>query len=304
MKKKELKEMIYTRAFLKSETTVEDGLDYLRQHKLQFVPIIHENRLHSMACLNRLQQALASPYGWSLLAKKPIFSVDFPKPLVFSLDYPWIDLLKRVLSRPKENVYDDIAIVHEKKYLGLISVRNLMMGQVQDYEKQMDKILQQKELLKKTIATYLVDQEGGDSEQKMRQVLKTAQKLESLDMHRNIDSPDQVKLQGQIDQFSCTDLVQLIFQGHKTGRLEIQALDLGTTYAIYFDQGAITHAEGGGEMSKTALWSALHCKKGDFVFYYDQVYPIRTIEEDPMLLLIEGCRLLDESLARESSDVG
>lgn len=301
MKKKELKELIYSRAILPSTTSVEECVEFLRKHQLQYVPVVHEQKIHSLVCLNRLQKSLATPYGWSLLAKKSIYSMDFAKPLVFSLDHSWIEMVKRVVSRPLEQAYDDLVIVHEKKYLGMVSVRGLMIGQVRDYEKQIDKIHQQKELLKKTIATYLVDHSKSDDfDEKMRQVLKTAQKLESLELRKGLDEQDQVKLQGQMDQFSCADLVQLIFQGHKTGRLEIVAHDLQATFSIFFDHGLISHAEGALEMGKTAFFAALHCKIGDFVFYYDQHYPLRTIEEDPMYLLIEGCRLLDEAKQAEA----
>lgn len=300
MKKKILKDLVYSRAWLPSSATVEEVLQYLRDHQLNYVPIVHDRHIFALVCLNRLQQALASPYGWSLLSKKSIYSMDLPKPLIFSVEGDWIDLLKMVINRPNDVAYDDVVLVHERKYLGLVSVRQLMIQQVKDHEKQMDKIVRQKELLKKTIATYLIDpaKESEEFDEKMRVVLKTAQKLESLDLHRKMDAVEEIQLSGQLDLFSCTDLIQLVVQGHKTGRLEIRPQQIDLEYSIFFEEGRITHAEGAGEIGKLAVWASLQCKKGDFVFYYDQSYPIHTIEEDPMHLLIEGCRMLDEYQSR------
>jgi hypothetical protein len=107
-----------------------------------------------------------------------------------------------------------------------------------------------------------------------------------------------IKLRGHIDAFNVVELVQLLVQGKKTGRLDLlEYKEENPFYTVYIDKGSISHAEGNGASGKSALWKALKISKGKFIFHYNLQSATISIHEDPMFLLMESCRLQDEDAA-------
>ncbi|MGB7566556.1 MAG: DUF4388 domain-containing protein, partial [Chitinivibrionales bacterium] len=66
-------------------------------------------------------------------------------------------------------------------------------------------------------------------------------------------------------------------------------------YSMYLDKGIISHAEGNGNTGKSALWKALKITEGKFIFHYNLLPAVTTIQDDPNFLLMEACRLQDEA---------
>jgi len=63
----------------------------------------------------------------------------------------------------------------------------------------------------------------------------------------------------------------------------------------YLEKGAIVQAEGAGDTGHSALWKAFGTDKGDFSFIFGLKTIQKTITENPLYLLMEACRRIDES---------
>ena len=90
------------------------------------------------------------------------------------------------------------------------------------------------------------------------------------------------------------DIVQVLFHGRKTGRLNIRSA--GRNGEIHFSAGAIHHALTGGLTGVEAFYALLKLSDGDFALDPSFVPPTRVINESSEALLLEGMRRLDEGL--------
>ncbi len=108
-------------------------------------------------------------------------------------------------------------------------------------------------------------------------------------------------LQGQLDECCVFDVVQLLVQTAKTGRLELYPEGMGThavPCTVFVHGGNIVHAETGIDGGHSALWKALRITKGEFSFFSGEPAGVTTtIRENPMMLLMEACRKQDEEAA-------
>jgi Domain of unknown function (DUF4388) len=107
-------------------------------------------------------------------------------------------------------------------------------------------------------------------------------------------------LQGQLDECCVLDVVQLLVQTAKTGRLELYPEGRGAQAVpctVFVHAGNIVHAETGVDGGHSALWKALRITKGEFSFFSGEHTGAITIRENPMMLLLEACRKQDEEAA-------
>jgi hypothetical protein len=95
------------------------------------------------------------------------------------------------------------------------------------------------------------------------------------------------------------DLIQLYALSRARGSLRIaRGAELG---AIWFDEGAIAHAECDGLKGADAVYRLLTWQGGTFSMAPGAEPPARTIQVSWQELLVEGCRLMDESQRDEAA---
>jgi hypothetical protein len=105
-------------------------------------------------------------------------------------------------------------------------------------------------------------------------------------------SGDSVELQGAIREFSVPDVVQFLCGQGKTGRL---ALALAPSEgSIFFDEGAVVHAEVAGREGEEAFFELMSRKEGSFEFVPGQRSAKKSIRNHTTILLLEGARRSDE----------
>jgi hypothetical protein len=295
-------DLIYTNSLIESTVPVCEVIDFFKTFTQNFIAIVENERICGIVCKDRLTITMASKYGWALYANKPISSLMDPNPLICDGNQDITDLLRQVVLRPAETVYDDIIVSVNDIFAGLVSVKHLMISQLNDYDYKMQELQYQQAVLQKTISSYLLDQNVKPEhwQKKVDAIVITATNIEKLEEENaNVrDLEQKIKLQGMLDAFSVIDLVQLFVQGMKTGLLEISA---GAQYNekhvkvyIYFSQGTIFHAEDAQGKGVSALFRALKIFQGCFTFYYDSTTKAVTIEDNPMALLLEACKTFDE----------
>lgn len=98
---------------------------------------------------------------------------------------------------------------------------------------------------------------------------------------------------GEISLPLLPDLIQIYTVSMATGALTIRSgSERGT---IWFDRGEIVHAVCGEERGERAVYEMLHWNDGVFALDSGARAPERTISASWQNVLMEGCRLLDES---------
>ena len=99
---------------------------------------------------------------------------------------------------------------------------------------------------------------------------------------------------GSLTQMSLPDVVQILANGRRSGRLIIRAR--GTQGEVHFGEGKIHDARFGDHASERAFYAMLRLTEGDFSFDPGFEPGERVIQTSPEGLLLEGMRRLDEGI--------
>lgn len=103
---------------------------------------------------------------------------------------------------------------------------------------------------------------------------------------------------GTLGLFSLVDLFQLLTASKRTGRLVV---DHPSGIArVYFDKGAIVHAEFGELTGENAVYALFLDEQGAFEFRLGLPAPARTVETSTENLILEAIRRLDEGRRDET----
>lgn len=100
------------------------------------------------------------------------------------------------------------------------------------------------------------------------------------------------KLRGRLESFNLSEIVQTVTLGCKTGMLTLRNGRLKGR--IWFEEGKARHAETGEACGEQAFITMVGWASGDFVLLDGKRTDRRTLDQDAMLLVMEGLRQLDE----------
>jgi CheY-like chemotaxis protein len=107
--------------------------------------------------------------------------------------------------------------------------------------------------------------------------------------------------QGRIEVFGAPALLQMCSQGRLTGLFTALAEDAANTVTVMgFREGAIISATAGTASGARGVYAFLGWEKGSFEFTPGEPGPGEPLAQSVEHLLLEGCRLLDESRKGEA----
>ena len=109
------------------------------------------------------------------------------------------------------------------------------------------------------------------------------------------DDRGQVGITGQLENLGLPEIFQILNLGAKTARLTLSSN--GQEGTIWFSGGSAVHAELCGTTGEEACYQMLRWSSGEFRIEHGLTTDMETIEMDPMMVVMEGLRLLDESTA-------
>lgn len=99
-------------------------------------------------------------------------------------------------------------------------------------------------------------------------------------------------LEGNLQDFDLSDILQLIQMGKKTGALEVEAgKDAGS---IFFNEGAAVHATATDIRGDEAVNRILRWRQGSFAFKADVTTDQHSIKAPLQHLVLEAARQIDE----------
>lgn len=75
---------------------------------------------------NELFHNFSTQFGYSLYGDKPIKSIFNDSPLIVNYHFSIKQVLELAMSRPERNIYDDVIIANNGKYLGIASMRQII----------------------------------------------------------------------------------------------------------------------------------------------------------------------------------
>ncbi len=90
------------------------------------IVILNDNKPVGLLMKNRLYYQLGTHYGVSLYYSRPVEKVMDHNPLIVNAFLPLEAVSKLVMDRKEANMYDLIIVVQDEKYLGTVSIFNLL----------------------------------------------------------------------------------------------------------------------------------------------------------------------------------
>jgi len=97
---------------------------------------------------------------------------------------------------------------------------------------------------------------------------------------------------GSLREMNLPDMVQILYQGRKSGNLRIRARE--GTGEIHFAEGNVVNALWGEARGEAAFFEMLKLADGEFSLDPSFAAPARVIQQSCEALLLEGMRRIDE----------
>lgn len=108
-------------------------------------------------------------------------------------------------------------------------------------------------------------------------------------------APARRGITGELENLALPDIVQMLAMGMKSARVTLKT-DAGQG-RIWFDGGRIRHATAGKRAGEEAVMHMVGWESGRFVIEHGVHTRKTTVEQDPMFLVMEGLRRIDEARA-------
>jgi hypothetical protein len=99
-------------------------------------------------------------------------------------------------------------------------------------------------------------------------------------------------LQGNLEDFDLTDVLQLIHLGKKNGALEIETE--GDRGEIYFENGKVLYAKTTNKMGEDSIHQILRWTVGKFLFSPEKTAPERKMDIPIQNLILDAAKQIDE----------
>jgi DNA-binding NarL/FixJ family response regulator len=100
-------------------------------------------------------------------------------------------------------------------------------------------------------------------------------------------------ISGQLENLPLPEIVQVLHMGKRTGCVTLSSG--GVQGKIWFHEGELVHAELDAADGEPAFFALMHWSEGEFSIQPGVAAPRRTIKNDPMFLVIEALRRVDEA---------
>ncbi len=126
--------------------------------------------------------------------------------------------------------------------------------------------------------------------EKVQELLQRNDQLKDMEK----ESSEKQAFAGDLSDLSIVELVQMLNLNKKSGTLNISA---GTTGKIYLKDGQLHAAECDSLNGEEAVYKLVEQDKGTFNFEITDVTIERNINSSTMNVIMEACRIMDESRA-------
>ena len=114
---------------IESTVPCEQVMELFEKHKTQSLVVLEDNKPIGFLSSKKTADALSSRYGYAVYQKRPVTELMLKEFLVVSVNHQFSDIVQRALVRKSDSVYEDIVVVRDGQYVGLISIDRVLMEQ-------------------------------------------------------------------------------------------------------------------------------------------------------------------------------
>ena len=107
----------------------EQVMELFEKHKTQSLVVLEDGKPIGFLSSKKTADTLSSRYGYAVYQKRPVTELMLKEFLVVSIDHQFSDIVQRALVRKSDSVYEDIVVVRDGHYVGLISIDRVLMEQ-------------------------------------------------------------------------------------------------------------------------------------------------------------------------------
>ncbi len=107
----------------------EQVMELFEKHKTQSLVVLEDNKPIGFLSSKKTADALSSRYGYAVYQKRPVTELMLKEFLIVSVDHQFSDIVQRALVRKPDSLYEDIVVVRDGKYVGMISIDRVLMEQ-------------------------------------------------------------------------------------------------------------------------------------------------------------------------------
>ena len=114
---------------IESSVPCEQVMELFEKHKTQSLVVLEDDKPIGFLSSKKSADALSSRYGYAVYQKRSVTELMLKEFLVVNIDHPFSDIVQRALVRKPDSVYEDIVVVRNGQYVGLISIDRVLMEQ-------------------------------------------------------------------------------------------------------------------------------------------------------------------------------
>ena len=105
-----------------------------------------------------------------------------------------------------------------------------------------------------------------------------------------------VELEGSIEEFGLSDIVQFLSGSEKTGKLYMVDPAAGSEGVVSFVKGSVVHAEAGDAIGEDAFFELVVWNEGQFTFDLRQLVTVR-YQDNPVPVIRGDLQQITEQTA-------
>lgn len=256
-------DLVESQAHVDGSTRIKSLLQWFKDNPgKDYVAVVDRGVVAGLVGRDELNGSMAGQYGFSLMSERPVREALL-RDVVFAEASMGLGGVVRKLvgSNLKGRAfYQDLVIVMGGQFVGLASVKRLLIEEVLHN-------LEQAEQLRRGLDPRVPEAPAARSD----------------------------TFSGDLRDFPVMDLAQILSQGGKMGELQIAGECVAGS--IFFNGGRIIHASVGGESGGGALHALLKVASGTFSFVQGVAAAHASIDKPAMAALLEAGQAIDEERA-------
>lgn len=225
-----------------------------------YVGVVEEGVVAGLAGRDELSRSMMGQFGYSLMANRLVREEMIREVVVVEGSLDLAGVVRRLVRSGLKGraFYQDLIIVTGGRFLGLASVKRLLVEEVLEN-------------------------------------LSRAGRLAGNSEYRPAAPPprDGETISGRLQDLPVMDLAQMLALGGKKGELRIEGAD-HEGGCIFFSAGRIVHASAGRATGTDALKSLLGLERGTFRFFQGIATAQVTIDMPATMALLDAGRAMDE----------
>lgn len=94
---------------------------------IEGIPVLSDQKPIGLVMRTQFYKNLSTQYGYSIFMKRPIDRIMDKNPLIIDYFTPISEVSEIAMARPRENLYDYIIVTKNKKYKGIVTIKNLLI---------------------------------------------------------------------------------------------------------------------------------------------------------------------------------